>query len=66
MHKPVHFIKRNCEIDAAVLENKSNALRVALLLLPRVFSELDLYLEIASLSYMGDFAVTPLTDVMFD
>lgn len=54
LHKPVLMVKCNTEIEEALEINKRNALRAALLLMPRVFSETDLYLGIASLSYIGD------------
>jgi len=53
LHKPVQVIKSHPLVDQALGENKKYALSVALLLLPRVFTEIDLYLKVASLSYIG-------------
>lgn len=54
LHKPVLMVKSTAEIDDAMQSNRMQALRAAMLLLPKCFSELDLYLGIASLSYIGD------------
>ena len=54
LHKPVLMVHCSDEIREALDANKRNALRAALLLMPRVFSETDLYLGVASLSYIGD------------
>jgi translocator assembly and maintenance protein 41 len=42
------------KVDNAVRKNLSSALSISLLLLPRSFSEEDLYVKIAGLSYSGD------------
>lgn len=54
LHKPVQYLMKNKEIEAMIEENKRLALMVTLSLLPRVFREVDLYLKLASLSYIGD------------
>lgn len=53
MHKPVHIIKSDPEIEAAMENNRRHAVRTSLMLLPQKFSERDLFLTIASLSYIG-------------
>ena len=47
-------MKMNPTVHAAIEENKRNALCLTLLLLPKIFSEYELFLGIASLSYIGD------------
>ena len=47
-------MKMNPAVHSAIEDNKKNALCATLLLLPKVFSEFELYLGIASLSYIGD------------
>ena len=47
-------MKMNSNVHNAIQENKKNALYATLLLLPKVFSEYELFLGIASLSYIGD------------
>ena len=54
LHKPVHIMKMSPNIQIAIQENRKNALCATLLLLPKVFSEYELFLGIASLSYIGD------------
>jgi mitochondrial translocator assembly and maintenance protein 41 len=54
LHKPVHVLKENDEIERAIGVNHEQAVRASLLLLPEKFNEVDLYLTIASLSYTGD------------
>ena len=54
LHKPVRIILSNPEVTAALATNREHALRASLLLLPDLFSEIDLYYTIASLSYVGD------------
>ena len=54
LHKPIFVMKKNDEIEKAIEQNKVFALYTSLLLLPNKFSEVDLYLTIASLSYVGD------------
>ena len=44
----------NSQIDGAVRKNLTSALSTSLLLLPGSFSEEDLYVKIAGLSYSGD------------
>ena len=54
LHKPVRIILSNPEVTIALATNREHALRASLLLLPDLFSEIDLYYTIASLSYVGD------------
>lgn len=54
LHKPVRIIQSDPEIDAALQHNNDNAVKTALLMMPSKFSEMDLFLKIASLSYIGD------------
>lgn len=55
MHKPVALVTSDARVRLAQQVNLSSALRTALLLLPREFTEVELYTRIASLSYTGDF-----------
>lgn len=54
LHKPVHVLKGNEELEEAMGFNHEQAIRTSLLLLPERFNEVDLYLTVASLSYVGD------------
>lgn len=54
LHKPVHILKDHPAFSAAMSRNRLSALQTACLLLPQKFSEVDLFLTIASLSYVGD------------
>ncbi|AOW02744.1 mitochondrial matrix Mmp37-domain-containing protein [Yarrowia lipolytica] len=54
MHKPVRILRDDPQMRFVNQANLISALRTALLLLPRHFSELDLYKTIAGISYMGD------------
>jgi len=58
LHKPVHIIKHNFEKSPLLLNalksNLESAVAAALLILPDTFSEKDLYMTIAGLSYHGD------------
>lgn len=54
LHKPVQMLKTSPLIDFAVQRNRDSAMLTALLLLPNSFSEIDLYIKIAGLSYFGD------------
>ena len=58
LHKPVHMIKSSKLIDSMIEINRNYAFRTALLLLPKLFNEYDLYVRIASISYLGDFRMT--------
>ncbi|KAK1943623.1 Phosphatidate cytidylyltransferase [Phytophthora citrophthora] len=58
MHKPVSILTTNEEIQAASATNLSHALNYALLCLPEKFSEHDLFMKIAGISYLGDFRMT--------
>lgn len=54
LHKPVHVLKNDPDINSAMVANREQAVKTSLLLLPDRFCERDLYLSIASLSYVGD------------
>lgn len=54
LHKPVKILRNDPRVLLANQVNLLSAVRVALLLLPETFSELELYNTIAGLSYMGD------------
>lgn len=54
LHKPVNIIQSNADIEDALAGNRNQALRTALLMLPETFTETELYMAIASLSYIGD------------
>lgn len=54
LHKPVKILRNDPRVLLANQVNLLSAVRVALLLLPERFSELELYNTIAGLSYMGD------------
>jgi len=55
LHKPVRWIKREGQtLNQCFTINHEHTVRTALLLLPKIFNEVDLYLSIASLSYIGD------------
>ncbi len=54
LHKPVHILQGNTEIEMVMGLNREQAIRTSLLLLPEKFEEVDLYMSIASLSYIGD------------
>ncbi|OWY94854.1 Mitochondrial matrix protein, partial [Phytophthora megakarya] len=58
MHKPVSILATSEDIQAASSTNLSHALNYALLCLPEKFSEHDLYMKIAGISYLGDFRMT--------
>ncbi|KAN0062817.1 Mitochondrial translocator assembly and maintenance protein 41 [Thecaphora frezii] len=58
MHKPVALLTSDARVRLAQQVNLASALRVALLLLPQQFTEVELYTRIASLSYTGDFRMS--------
>ncbi|TYZ68976.1 hypothetical protein PybrP1_000210 [[Pythium] brassicae (nom. inval.)] len=58
MHKPVHFLSSSEPIRTAATANLRHALHYALLCLPEKFSETDLFMRIAGISYLGDFRMT--------
>jgi len=55
LHKPVHVIHstHDAAIDAAIRTNLESAMHASLLLLPDYFTETQLFLTVASLSYSG-------------
>ncbi|MEE6501607.1 hypothetical protein FKM82_004272 [Ascaphus truei] len=57
LHKPVKMLtqKENVRLQTALISNLKSALTAAFLMLPESISEEDLYLQIAGLSYSGDF-----------
>ncbi|PFX26884.1 Mitochondrial translocator assembly and maintenance protein 41-like [Stylophora pistillata] len=57
LHKPVHFVLRphDEDISSALKANLNSALTAALLCLPEYFTEEELFLSIAGLSFSGDF-----------
>ncbi|EPQ27305.1 uncharacterized protein PFL1_05227 [Pseudozyma flocculosa PF-1] len=58
MHKPVALLTSDARVRLAQQVNLASALRVAQLLLPEHFTEVELYTRIASLSYTGDFRMS--------
>lgn len=54
LHKPVRILQGDPQIERCIETNREQAVRSSLLLLPERFSDLQLYLTIASLSYGGD------------
>lgn len=57
LHKPVKILvqKENGQLQTALTANLKSAVLASFLMLPESFSEEDLYLQIAGLSYSGDF-----------
>ncbi|GAA5997671.1 putative phosphatidate cytidylyltransferase [Rhodotorula paludigena] len=55
LHKPVRILHDDARVRLANQVNLASALRTALLLLPESFTEIELFEEIAGLSYRGDF-----------
>ncbi|NWU92606.1 TAM41 protein, partial [Upupa epops] len=57
LQKPVKILTQNenSKLQAALVSNLKSAVTAAFLMLPESFSEEDLYLQIAGLSYSGDF-----------
>ncbi|GAA6026530.1 hypothetical protein JCM8202_005441 [Rhodotorula sphaerocarpa] len=53
--KPVRILHDDARVRLANQVNLASALRAALLLLPEEFTEIELFEEIAGLSYRGDF-----------
>lgn len=54
MHKPLRIIKDDARVRLTQQVNLTSALRTALLMLPSQFAPRDLFMSIASISYMGD------------
>ncbi|KAI8902244.1 mitochondrial matrix Mmp37 [Globomyces pollinis-pini] len=57
-HKPIKILRDDAKMGLAIRKNLENAVRVALLMLPPTFTEEELFLKIAGLSYRGDFRMT--------
>ncbi|XP_055725882.1 phosphatidate cytidylyltransferase, mitochondrial [Salvelinus fontinalis] len=57
LHKPVKILVQgeNGKLHAALVGNLKSAVTASFLMLPESFSEEDLFLQIAGLSYAGDF-----------
>eukprot|EP00112_Aurelia_sp_Birch-Aquarium-sp1_P000310 Seg1027.1 transcript_id=Seg1027.1/GoldUCD/mRNA.D3Y31 product="Phosphatidate cytidylyltransferase mitochondrial" protein_id=Seg1027.1/GoldUCD/D3Y31 len=57
LHKPVLTIKDSDDrtFDPLIYSNLTNAINTSLLMLPEKFQEIDLYVAITGLSYLGDF-----------
>ncbi|TNY21562.1 mitochondrial matrix Mmp37-domain-containing protein [Rhodotorula diobovata] len=55
LHKPVRILQNDARVRLANQVNLASALRTALLLLPESFTEIELFEEIAGISYRGDF-----------
>ncbi|KAL2091541.1 hypothetical protein ACEWY4_013804 [Coilia grayii] len=57
LHKPVRILLQgeSGKLQAALLGNLKSAVTASFLMLPESFSEEDLFLQIAGLSYCGDF-----------
>ncbi|NXO73724.1 TAM41 protein, partial [Phainopepla nitens] len=57
LQKPVKILAQNenSRLQAALVHNLKSAVTASFLMLPESFSEEDLYLQIAGLSYSGDF-----------
>lgn len=60
LHKPVLTLKEpsNADLKVAMQINLQSAVHAALIQLPDMFSEEELYVCIAGLSYLGDFRMT--------
>lgn len=58
MHKPVALLETDARVRLAQQVNLTSALRTSLLLLPEHFTEVELYTQIASISYTGDFRMS--------
>jgi translocator assembly and maintenance protein 41 len=60
LHKPVRILtmSNDQQLALALQANLRHAVATALLCLPDTFSELELYLQVARISYLGDFRMT--------
>jgi mitochondrial translocator assembly and maintenance protein 41 len=68
--KPVLVLKSDAQVQAAVDRNLLSALAMGILLSPERYSDQDLFVKIAGLSYLGDvrmrFAENPKKVGIFD
>lgn len=55
LHKPVKILRQDAKLAISTKMNLQNAVRASLLMLPERFSDEELFLKIAGLSYRGDF-----------
>ncbi|XP_043934002.1 phosphatidate cytidylyltransferase, mitochondrial isoform X2 [Protopterus annectens] len=57
LHKPVKILiqNENGKLQAALVKNLKSAVTAAFLMLPESFTEEELYIQIAAISYSGDF-----------
>lgn len=62
LHKPCMILREPQRVNYANRSNLLSAVRVALLLLPESFTERQLYITIAGLSYMGDPRMSTFTE----
>ena len=58
LHKPVKILECDPKLKSILNRNLMSALKVSLVLLPESFTEEELFLTVASISYMGDFRMT--------
>ncbi|KAJ2998366.1 Mitochondrial translocator assembly and maintenance protein 41 [Globomyces sp. JEL0801] len=56
-HKPIKILRDDAKMGLAIRKNLENAVRVALLMLPPTFTEEELFLKIAGLSYRGIYII---------
>ena len=55
LHKPVKVLESDPSLQAALNANLCAAVTASLLLLPQHFTEEELFLNLAAISYTGDF-----------
>jgi translocator assembly and maintenance protein 41 len=55
LQKPVAVLRHDAKLSLACQKNLESAVKTSLLMLPERFTEEDLFLKIAGLSYSGDF-----------
>jgi translocator assembly and maintenance protein 41 len=54
MHKPVRILRQDARVLLANQVNLASVLRVALLSLPEEFTEVQLWEQVAGVSYLGE------------